>query len=157
ALCRGLRKRGLSDLLSVFVAGALATMTFAPNAVAGDVAKADGTPVDPKTWTGFGWGLGIAADFDLGGKRVTGAVIDTVPGGNIVRVTDTSGNVGVGFVLEGHYFFAEWNTGLAPYSKSCGSKNNYNCNNIAIGPYVAVEIGGGSTATSDPGPITGYS
>jgi hypothetical protein len=56
------------------------------------------------TWQGLNWGIGIAADFDLGGKRVTGATIDTVPGGSIVRVTDTSGNVGVSFVLEAHHF-----------------------------------------------------
>jgi hypothetical protein len=41
-------------------------------------------------------------------KRVTGAQIDTVPGGTLVRVTDTSGNVGVSLVLEAHYFFKEW-------------------------------------------------
>jgi hypothetical protein len=60
------------------------------------------------SWQGLNWGIGIAADFDLGGKRVTGATIDTVPGGSIVRVTDTSGNVGVSFVLEAHYFVKEW-------------------------------------------------
>jgi len=60
------------------------------------------------TWQGLNWGVGIAADFDVGGKRVTGAQIDNVPGGSIVRVTDTSGNVGVSLVLEAHYFFKEW-------------------------------------------------
>ena len=25
---------------------------------------------NPKDWSGFGWGLGIAANFDTGGKRV---------------------------------------------------------------------------------------
>src|ERR1700732_3817395 len=43
-------------------------------------------------WQGLNWGIGIAADFDLRGQRVTGALIDNA---NIVRVTDTSGNVGV--------------------------------------------------------------
>jgi hypothetical protein len=158
ALSRVLRILRVWKLVPVVTAATLAVAAFAPSAIAGDVAKPDGTPVDPKTWTGFGWGLGIAADFDLGGKRVTGAAIDTVPGGSIVRVTDTSGNVGVGFVLEAHYFFAEWNTGLPPYSKSCSSAQyHFNCNNIAIGPYVAVEIGGGSSASTDAGPITGYS
>jgi hypothetical protein len=137
------------------VASALASAAFAQGAIAGDVAKPDGSPIDSKTWTGFGWGLGIAADFDIGGQRVTGSP-QIVNG--IVRVDDVSNNVGVGFVLEAHYFFAEWNTGLPPYSKSCGTKQYaYNCNNIAIGPYVAVEIGGGGSATTNPGPITGYS
>ena len=61
-----------------------------------------------KTGQGFGWGLGIAADFDLGGNRVTGPQIDTA---SIVRVTDTSGNVGVSFVLEAHNFAFAWQTG----------------------------------------------
>ncbi|MGN6746987.1 MAG: hypothetical protein ACTHJS_00155 [Xanthobacteraceae bacterium] len=152
ALCGALCILRVRKFVRVLAAAMLATAAFAPGAIAGDVAKADGTPVDPKTWTGFGWGLGIAADFDLGGKRVTGATIDTVPGGTIVRVTDTSGNVGVGFVLEAHYFFAEWDTGF-PTPKKC---TGYNCNNIATGPFVAVEIGGGTAANTDAGPITGY-
>lgn len=153
-LCRGLRKCRVRKLMSAFVAGVLAGAAFTQGAAAGDVAKSDGTPIDSKTWTGFGWGLGIAADFDIGGQRV-GGTPQIVNG--IVRVDNVSSNVGVGFVLEAHYFFAEWNTGV--YSKSCGT-NGYgrlNCNNIAIGPYVAVEIGGGTSATTDPGPITGYS
>ena len=93
-------------------------------------------------------GIGIAADFDLGGKRVTGATIDTVPGGTIVRVTDTSGNVGVSFVLEAHYFVKEW----LPQPKCI----DLNCNEYAIGPFVAIEVGGGATATPTTGPITGY-
>lgn len=97
-------------------------------------------------------GLGIAADFDLGGKRVTAAALDTVPGGTIVRVTDTSGNVGVSFVLEAHYFPWEWSTGK---NTSCATLQ-FNCNNIATGPFVAVEIGGGSSANTNAGPITGY-
>jgi hypothetical protein len=99
------------------------------------------------TWQGLNWGIGIAADFDLGGKRVTGAEIDTVPGGTIVRVTDTSGNVGVSLVLEAHYFFKEW----LPFA-NC---QDYNCNDIAIGPFVAIEAGNATTSGSN-GPITGY-
>jgi len=99
------------------------------------------------TWQGLNWGIGIAADFDLGGKRVTGAEIDTAPGGNIVRVTDTSGNVGVSLVLEAHYFFKEW----LPFA-NC---QDYNCNDIAIGPFVAIEAGNATTSGSN-GPITGY-
>jgi hypothetical protein len=100
------------------------------------------------TWQGLNWGIGIAADFDLGGKRVTGATIDTVPGGSIVRVTDTSGNVGVSFVLEAHYFVKEW----LPQPQCI----DFNCNEYAIGPFVAIEVGGGATATPTTGPITGY-
>jgi hypothetical protein len=99
-------------------------------------------------WQGLNWGIGIAADFDLGGKRVTGATIDTVPGGTIVRVTDASGNVGVSFVLEAHYFVKEW----LPQPKCI----DLNCNEYAIGPFVAIEVGGGATATPTTGPITGY-
>jgi hypothetical protein len=99
------------------------------------------------TWQGLNWGVGIAADFDVGGKRVTGAQIDNVPGGSIVRVTDTSGNVGVSLVLEAHYFFKEW----LPFA-NC---QDYNCNEIAIGPFVAIEAGNATTSGSN-GPITGY-
>lgn len=99
------------------------------------------------SWQGLNWGIGIAADFDLGGRRVTGAEIDNVPGGSIVRVTDTSGNVGVSLVLEAHYFFKEW----LPFA-NC---QDYNCNDIAIGPFVAIEAGNATTSGSN-GPITGY-
>ena len=98
-------------------------------------------------WQGLNWGIGIAADFDVGGKRVTGAQIDNVPGGSIVRITDTSGNVGVSLVLEAHYFFKEW----LPFA-NCQDNN---CNDIAIGPFVAIEAGNATTSGSN-GPITGY-
>ena len=98
------------------------------------------------SWQGLNWGIGLAADFDTGGKRVTNATID--PNG-IVRITDSSGNVGVSFVLEAHYFFKEW----VPKPLCVG----YNCNDIAIGPFVAIEVGGGGAASpSGSGPITGY-
>ena len=74
------------------------------------------TPYGTTSWQGLNWGIGIAADFDLGGKRVTGAVIDTAPGGNIVRVTDTSGNVGVSFVLGSALFFER----VASAAQVCG-------------------------------------
>jgi hypothetical protein len=70
------------------------------------------------------------------------------PGGSIVRVTDTSGNVGVSFVLEAHYFVKEW----LPQPQCI----DFNCNEYAIGPFVAIEVGGGATATPTTGPITGY-
>jgi hypothetical protein len=64
-----------------------------------------------------------------------------------VRVTDTSGNVGVSLVLEAHYFFKEW----LPFA-NC---QDYNCNDIAIGPFVAIEAGNATTSGNN-GPITGY-
>jgi len=80
SLCRALRRL---PQFGVFIA--FASVLFAQAALADGTGKGNGNPPpDPKTWTGFGWGLGIAADFDLGGKRVTGAQIDTA---NIVRVT----------------------------------------------------------------------
>jgi len=106
------------------------------------------TPYGTTSWQGLNWGIGNAAVFDLGGKRVTGAVIDTAPGGNIVRVTDTSGNVGVSFVLEAHYFLKEW----LPQPKCV----DLNCSEYALGPFVAIEVGGGASATPNTGPITGY-
>jgi hypothetical protein len=64
-----------------------------------------GTPTAPTnttTWGGLNWGVGIAEDFDIGGTRVANASLVN----NIVRITDTSSNVDVSFVLESHYFFA---------------------------------------------------
>jgi hypothetical protein len=52
----------------------------------------------PRPGRGIGWGLGIAADFDIGGKRVVDAEIVS----GLVRVKDSSSNVGVSFVLEAH-------------------------------------------------------
>ena len=96
-------------------------------------------------WEGLNWGIGIATNFGLGGKRVKAAQIDSA---NIVRVTE-SGNVGVSFVLEAHYFLKEW----FPFRGCVG----LNCSEYALGPFVALEIGGGTTATpSAGGPITGY-
>jgi hypothetical protein len=132
---------------------------FAQVAIADGTGKTDPKTPDPKTWAGIGWGLGIAADFDLGGKRVADAQIIN---GNIVRVTDTSSNVGVGFVLEAHYFLKDFlfgNTGLLGNAGPGDCKKFYGptCRTeAAIGPFVAIEIGGGTSATSNAGPITGY-
>jgi hypothetical protein len=160
-LCRVLHIHRGRKSITALVTSVLAGAFFAHGACADGSGSGNkngnagnnGGSSDGKTWAGIGWGIGIAADFDLGGKRVTGAVIDTVPGGNIVRVTDTSGNVGVSFVLEAHYFPFEWKTG----NTWCGTPDlNYNCNDIATGPFIAVEINGGSSASADAGPITGY-
>lgn len=95
-------------------------------------------PYGTTPWQGLNWGIGVAADFDVGGKRVSAVTLDNA---NIVRVTDTSGNVGVSFVLEAHYFLQDF---------------IFHSNDIGIGPFVAIEVGGGATATPSNGPITGY-
>lgn len=124
-------------------------------AVAGDSGGAAKAPADnspPAKFGGIGWGIGLAADFDLGGARVNNATVVN----NIVRVTDSSNNVNVGFVLEAHYFSKAREIG--PHS-SCISNNPMqalNCTDLATGPFVAIEIGGGANATPNSGPITGY-
>ena len=55
-------------------------------------------------WGGLGWGLGIATNFDVGGKRVNSASVVN----NVVRVDDTSSNVSISFVLEAHYFLRDY-------------------------------------------------
>jgi len=100
-------------------------------------------------WQGLNWGVGIATNFGLGGNRVKAARIDSA---NIVRVTE-SGNVGVSFVLETHYFLKEKQFGNCAIAATL----NLNCNDVAFGPFVAIEVGGGTTATpSSDNPITGY-
>ena len=110
------------------------------------------TTTNTTTWGGLSWGIGLAADFDIGGTRVnTASVVN-----NIVRVTDSSNNVGVGFVLEAHYFFRGKEFG----GKACTSNvpiDWFNCTDLATGPFVAIEIGGGTTsAPAANGPITAY-
>lgn len=141
-LWRALRQCRVRKLAGAFVATALASALFPHGALAADP--------DPKTWGGIGWGIGVAADFDLGGRRVTKAVAVN----NIVRV-DTSGDVALGFVLEAHYFFRDWpgSDRVRNWVGSCGGRI---CTDVAIGPFVAVEINGGKTDSSAAGPITGY-
>jgi hypothetical protein len=103
-------------------------------------------------WGGLSWGIGVAADFDIGGTRVNNASVVN----NIVRVTDTSNNVGVSFVLEAHYFLKVKEYGGA----ACGLATPIgmlNCSDVATGPFVAIEIGGGTTGSpAANGPITAY-
>jgi len=118
----------------------------------------DATQKDPApTWKGLGFGIGIAADFDIGGTRVVNAQLVN----NIVRVTDVTSNVDVGFVLEAHYFIRDWdfeinrrynpNTNPWPCLAICAM-------DMATGPFVALEINGGSAVPGGnvAGPITGY-
>jgi hypothetical protein len=100
-------------------------------------------------WAGFGWGVGIATNFDVGGKRVNSATVVN----NVVRVEDSTANVGVSFVLEAHYFLKD------TMSRGCSEKGTspINCTERAWGPFVALEVGGGSSASpAANGPITGY-
>jgi len=107
---------------------------------------------EPLTWAGLGFGIGIAADFDIGGKRVVHA--DAI--NNIVRVTDVTSNVDVSFVLEAHYFIRDW---LLPGKGRADPYCKFFCMmDVATGPFVALEINGGSSATlgAVSGPISGY-
>jgi hypothetical protein len=111
-----------------------------------------GAPTDPPqkdegpTWAGLGFGLGIAADFDIGGTRVVTA---TTPN-NIVRIEDSSSNVNLGFVLETHYFIRDWYFTTNLFCRDV-------CNmDVATGPFLAIEIGDAVAAKTVGGPIKGY-
>jgi len=72
-------------------------------------------------------------------------------------VTDSSTNVGVGFVLEAHYFFRAREFGGGTTCSSTDPIYQLNCNEVATGPFVAIEVGGGTTSTpAANGPITAY-
>jgi|SRR5579871_2638647 len=172
ALRCGIRKMTVGFVAAAICSGLLVQAASADGT--GSPAKTNAAPgtVD---WAGLNWGLGIAADFDVTGSRVVNA--NVVNG--IVRATDTSSNVGVGFVLEAHYFLKAWpfvsdNDVFQKFLKTYGMRppgecifqdplNKYkdtiiaSCSEVAIGPFVAVEVGGGSGATpAANGPITGY-
>ncbi|MGZ5871772.1 MAG: hypothetical protein ACXWKP_06620 [Bradyrhizobium sp.] len=118
------------------------------------IAADSGASGDSQTkWGGLSWGIGLAADFDVSGKRVNNSTVVN----NIVRATDTSNNVGVSFVLEAHYFFKARELGQRTSCLSNGAFDWINCSIVATGPFVAIEIGGGATsATGAGGPVTGY-
>jgi hypothetical protein len=147
ALPRAVQASRLKVVAKASVAAVLGVVLFAQVAIAAD---------DPKTWAGIGWGLGIAADFYTGGRRVVDAQI--ISGSNIVRVTTDSANVGVSFVLEAHYFWSDsfWQDGMRVKAPGGCKTSGLGCTEVASGPFVAVEIGGGTKATTDAGPITGY-
>jgi hypothetical protein len=110
------------------------------------------TVTNTTNWGGLGWGIGIATNFDMTGGRVGNAAIVN----NIVRVTDTSNNVGISFVLEAHYFLRDYRFGFGK-SGICDPQDPLNCTELAHGPFVAIEVGDGTTATpAANGPITAY-
>jgi hypothetical protein len=121
----------------------------------------------PLTWGGLGFGIGIATDFMLsGGTRLAGenavSVVPAQPGG-IVRVNEAR-NVGVGLVLEAHYFLRDY---LLPFQSKTdcrkltaqeakGMPPDYlNCTELGTGPFVAIEVGN-TTSAAPQGPITAY-
>jgi hypothetical protein len=105
------------------------------------------------SWGGFGWGLGLATSFDVGGARTVNATIIN----NMVRVTDSSSNVGVGFVLEAHYFLREYLFSFGNGTCSATRRDILNCTELAHGPFIALEVGGGNSATpAANGPISAF-
>jgi hypothetical protein len=127
----------------------------------GPAQSADTTPLPGKappangtadlTWGGLGFGVGIAADFDLRGTRVANAELDP---NKIVRVTDSTSNVNVGLVLEAHYFLLDFIG--KDFMKKAVCSTVYCANEIGFGPFVAIEAGNASTKGTVSGPITSY-
>src|ERR1700688_2907761 len=146
-----------AGLATVVLCGGLVTQADAADGPAPPApVKATQAQYDTLSWAGLNWGLGIAADFDIGGTRVANASIVN----GIVRLNDTSSNIGVSFVLEAHYFLKDLVTrGCNPNLAIPLPKGgiDYNCTEVAWGPFVAIEVGGGSTSSpQNNGPITAY-
>ena len=108
-------------------------------------------------------GIGIAASFDVGGGRVNEAVLVN----NIVRVTNSTSNVGIGLILEAHYFLRSDFFGLGRGRAGCDLRDRVplrgggyalpNCTELAHGPFIAIEVGNGAkSALSADSMITGY-
>jgi hypothetical protein len=146
--CVGRNSKRRDGLLAVGLSLALmgGALLDTPAQAADEVApKAKGT-LGTTEWGGLGWGIGIATNFDIGGKRVGTAELTN----NIVRIKDASSNVNVSFVLEAHYFLRDYTLALGgPTSCKAGGTNYVyiNCTELAHGPFVAVEVGGGSAGT----------
>jgi hypothetical protein len=154
----------VGQLCKGLVAAALGFALYVPVAIAaGPAPPADNAGSQPSgttTWGGLGWGIGIAADFNLSGKRVTDAeIVGPAPG--LLRVKDTSSDVAVGFVLEAHYFFRDWAIPVAPggcsaaavsaKSAAPGVKFALPCTDAAIGPFVAIEVANGTSSSPQAG------
>jgi hypothetical protein len=102
-------------------------------------------------WGGLGWGIGLAANFDVTGARVGTATVVN----NIVRIQDGSSNVNLGFVLEAHYFLRDYIFGNGLPITVCAAGSF--CVEVAHGPFVAIEVGGGTSSTiSATGAPTAY-
>jgi hypothetical protein len=142
-----------------------AAITNTPSAVVVDtskpVVKVDSTdPTKPPvvlgttTWGGIGWGIGLAANFDVTGARVGSATVVN----NIVRIQDGSNNVNLGFVLEAHYFLRDYIFGNGtPLTVCPKTLTGISCVEVAYGPFVAIEVGGGTSSTiSATGAPTAY-
>ncbi len=155
-------RRSASKRTCVAAGLALAAMSgLIDKAVAADTPPVKAAPKDElgrTTWGGFGWGIGIATNFDIGGKRV--GSVDLVGPTNIVRVRDATSNVNVSFVLEAHYFLRDY---MIPLGNEASCKqaardvfNYLNCTELAHGPFVAIEVGGGATPAKQDGLITAF-
>jgi hypothetical protein len=123
----------------------------------------------PPTWGGLGFGIGIATDFMLsGGTRLAGenavSVVPAQPGG-IVRINEAR-NVGVGLVLEAHYFLRDYLLPIGGFKNNCpkaapgmaaaGQTPSWlNCTELGHGPFVAIEVGN-ATSAAVQGPINAY-
>lgn len=148
-LCGATRLCSIRQITVGFAATAICGGLLVTGAAAADVPTKMPVAYGTASWAGLNWGLGIAADFDVFGSRVANATL--VGAGNIVRITDATSNVDVGFVLEAHYFLFNNLPGNAvkAWCTSCGE--------VADGPFVALEIGNGAAVPSgNSGPITGY-
>jgi hypothetical protein len=147
-----------AGLTTVVLCAGLVTQAAAADAPAQPMqpVKVPQAQYDTVTWAGLNWGLGIAADFDIGGTRVANASIVN----GIVRLNDTSSNIGVSFVLEAHYFLKDLLTSGCYHKVPTTAPNgaiDFNCNEVAWGPFAAIEVGGGSTSSpQNNGPITAY-
>lgn len=150
-----IRNFQLLPLWAGFAAIGLLCSFLVQAAVAADQTGGTKAPADnpaPAKFGGLNWGIGLAADFDLNGARVNNATVVN----NIVRVTDSSNNVNVGFVLEAHYFLKAVESSRCKGTQSNNFVDALNCTDYAIGPFVAIEVGGGANGTPNSGPITGY-
>ena len=144
-----LRRTAIS-LATVVMLGGLAQAADTPPP--GKAPTADGKA--DVTWAGLGFGIGIAADFDVGGRRV----VHADPINNIVRVTDVTSNVDVGFVLEAHYFMRDFLFKNTVQGLMCSSATwAGGCNtDVGFGPFVAIEVNGNNPSPAVAGPITAY-
>jgi hypothetical protein len=143
-------KCAIAVTLSLMLSGA-ASAADAPAKKSGASDTTTTLPYDIVEWGGLGWGLGLAANFDVTGARVGTATVVN----NIVRIQDGSSNVNLGFVLEAHYFLRDYifsNGGLLSVCPKPGT-----CVDVAYGPFVAIEVGGGTSSTiSATGAPTAY-